>query len=168
MMATIAARLAPYKLLFEIVVIGALAAGALYAVHQFLEHERDIGRQEVQARWDAQQAADERAARAKEAAFAKQLQEATKNASDRDQTIRALAAASGGANLGLRDTLAAISRGVPSATADALGKSVATLSAVLAECSGRYQSLAEKADRHASDVKTLQEAWPQNAPVKQP
>lgn len=163
MITAIVARLAPYKLLIEIAVIGALAGGVVYGVHQFLEHERDIGRQEVQARWDAQTVLDKEAAREKEAGFAKQLQEANKNASDRDQTIRALAAASGGANNGLRDTLAAISRGVPSATVDALGKSVTTLSAVLAECSGRYQSVAEKADRHASDVKTLQEAWPKNA-----
>lgn len=154
---------ARYKLLLEILAIGALAGGVIYGVHEFLEHERDIGRNEVQGRWDAQLVLDKEAAREKEAAFAKQLQEANKNAADREQTIRTLATAAGGANNGLRDTLTAISRGVPSATADALGKSVTTLSSILAECSGRYQSLAEKSDRHASDVKTLQEAWPKNA-----
>jgi hypothetical protein len=164
MIAALFARLAPYKLLFEIVVIGSIAAGVLYEVHQFLEHERDIGRKEVQARWDAQQAADQASARAKEAAFTQQIQEASQHANDREQTIRSLAAASGAASVGLRDTLATIGRSVPGTTVDALGKSVATLTTVLAECSGRYQAVATAADRHSSDVITLQEAWPKGAP----
>jgi uncharacterized protein (DUF2252 family) len=155
--------LSPYKLLAEIVVIGSLAAGTAYGIHQFLEHERQIGRNEVRALWDAQTAKDERAARIETARLAKQAEDAEKNGANREQTIRTLATASGNANLGLRDTLATIRGGVPSATVDALGKSIATLSTVLAECSGRYQGLAEKADRHASDVKTLQEAWPKDA-----
>jgi hypothetical protein len=158
--------LSPYKLLAEIVVIGSLAAGTAYGIHQFLEHERQIGRNEVQALWDAQTAKDERAARLETARLAKQAEDAEKNGATREQTIRTLATASGNANLGLRDTLATIRGGVPSATVDALGKSIATLSTVLAECSGRYQGLAEKADRHASDVKTLQEAWPKDASEK--
>jgi hypothetical protein len=32
---------------------------------------------------------------------------------------------------------------------------------VLTQCTGRYRDLAEIADRHASDVQTLIEAWPQ-------
>lgn len=33
-------------------------------------------------------------------------------------------------------------------------------SELLAECAGRYQALGEKADGHASDARTLSEAWP--------
>jgi hypothetical protein len=162
MIAALLARLAPYKLLFEVIVIGALAAGVLYGVHEFLEHERDIGRNEVQARWDAQQKKDIDAARLHEAELTAQLDRALQEGANREALIRTLAAGSSAANLGLRDTLAAIRAGVPNASADALGKSVATLSTVLADCSGRYQALAERADRHASDVKTLQYAWPTN------
>ncbi len=155
--------LSPYKLAIEIAVIGSLAVGAVYGIHQFLEHERDIGRNEVQARWDAQTAKDVETARLETARLAKQAEDAAKNGANREQTIRTLAIASGNANIGLRDSLATIRSGVPSATVDALGKSVATLSTILAECSGRYQGLAERADRHASDVRTLQEAWPKDA-----
>jgi hypothetical protein len=31
---------------------------------------------------------------------------------------------------------------------------------VLQQCSGRYEAVVEKADRHASDVRTLIDAWP--------
>lgn len=154
------ALLARYKLLFEIALIGALALGAAVGVHLFLEHERDIGRAEVQAKWDHQQELDKEAARAKEAEFATRLNEAIQNGVIRDQTIRTLAAAAGNANVGMRDTLATIRSGVPSASAEALGQSVATLSSVLAKCTGRYIDVAERADRHASDAKTLDEAWP--------
>lgn len=161
------AFLSPYKLLIEIALIGALAAGAVYGVHQVLEHERDIGRAEVQAQWDHQQELDKETARVKEAEFATRLNEAVQNGVIREQTIRTLAAASGGANLGLRDTLAAIRSGVPSATLEALGKSVTALSTVLTKCTGRYIDVAERADRHANDVKTLDEAWPVSSPKPQ-
>lgn len=162
--------LSRYKLLIEIVLIGALAVGAACGVHQFLEHERQIGRDEVQARWDRQQEFDKEAARVKEAEFTTRLNEAIQNGVIREQTIRTLATASGNANLGLRDTLAAIRDGVPDATIEALGKSVTALSSVLAKCTGRYIDVAERADRHASDAKTLSDAWPKvgaaSAPAK--
>jgi hypothetical protein len=156
--------LAPYKIVAEIVVFGALAGGVTYGVHEFLEHERDIGRAEVRALWDKQTAADKDAARKQEADFATRLDEATKNGADREETIRTLVAASGNANLGLRDTLAAIRSGVPGGTVETLGKSVATLSTVFADCAGRYQAMAATADRHASDAKTLSDAWPTATP----
>jgi hypothetical protein len=157
--------LSPYKILFEIVVIGSLAGGAVWAAHEFLEHERAIGRAEVQARWDEQVAKDNETARLETVRLEKQAEDAEKNGATREQTIRTLAAAAGSANLSLHDTLAAIRGSVPNATIDSLGKSVATLSTVLADCSGRYQGMAEIADRHASDVKTLSEAWPKKPSV---
>lgn len=149
-----------YKLLLEIAFIGVLAAGAVYEVHQFLEHERQIGRDEVQAKWDAQTKKDEATALLQKASFDKQLEDAARNGATREKIIHDLSAGSSNANIGLRDTLAAIRSGVPTATVDSLGKSVAALSTVFAECAGRYRDLAEKADRHASDVQTLTEAWP--------
>ena len=157
-------RFAPYKLLAELAVIGALALYGAYEIHVFLLHERELGAQAIQAAWDKQKAADEKAAQEKEALWTTQIQEANGHANQRDETIRVLADATGNANLRLRDALAAIRASVPSATPETLGKTVTTLSAVLQECTGRYRELAEKADRHASDVKTLEEAWPEGQP----
>lgn len=111
---------------------------------------------------DAQLAAAKDLARLREQDWNKQRNEALENANSRDQIIRTLSAGSAGASLSLRDTLAAISRGVPDASVEALRHSATTLAAVLQNCQSEYRELAEKADRHASDTLTLEQAWPTN------
>lgn len=109
---------------------------------------------------DAQLAAVKDLARLREQDWSTQRNQALENANSRDQIIRTLAAGSGSASLGLRDTLAAISRGVPDASVEALRHSATALAAVLQNCQSEYRDLAEKADRHASDALTLEQAWP--------
>jgi hypothetical protein len=152
--------LSRYKLLFEILIIGVIAVGAAWGIHEFLEHERDIGRAEVQVRWDKQIEADKEARRVREAELTRQRDDAVAQRDEREKTIRNLAAGSSAASLGLRDTLNAISSSVPTASIEALRQSTTALSSVLNECQGRYRELAEKADRHANDAKTLDDAWP--------
>lgn len=149
-----------YKLLFEILIIGSLVLGAVYGVHKFLEYERDIGRNEVRAEYAQKLAEAKDAAYKRETELRTQRDEAVAQGATREALIRSLAAGSGSANRGLLNTLDNLSRGVPSSSVEALGKSVAALSAVLGECSTRYRDLAEKADRHANDAKTFNDAWP--------
>jgi hypothetical protein len=151
---------APYRLGIEIAVIGALVAGLSFGVHEFLEHERDIGRAEIQARWDKQKVDDATLKLQRETELKNQVAAAVTEGKNREEIIRTLAAGSGNASNSLRNTLAAISGGVPSATVEALRLSTTTLASVLGECQDRYRDLAEKADRHTSDVKTLIQAWP--------
>jgi len=158
--AAILARLAPYKLLFEILVIGSLAAGATVGVHEFLEHEREIGRQEVQARWDKQIAIDKAAAAAQTADWQARLQAATTDGAKRDETIRNLAASAAAAAGGLRDTIARVDRAVPDYSADALRALTSTYGQLLAECQGRRTEVAEEAERLNSEKRILIEAWP--------
>jgi hypothetical protein len=158
-------RLAPYKLLFEILVIGALGLGAMYGVHQFLEHARDIGRQEVRAEWDKQIAKDEKAAAAVTAAWQAQSATAATEGVKREETIRSLAATSAAAAGGLRDAVAKINRAVPDYSADALRALTGTYGDLLAECAGRRREVAEEAERLNSEKRTLIEAWPKPAAV---
>jgi hypothetical protein len=155
---------APYRLGIEIAVFGALVAGVVVGVHEFLEHERNIGRAEVQATWDKQKIADAALKAQREEEFKNQIATAVAQGQTRESLIRTLAAGSSNASVSLRNTLAAISGGVPSATIDALRLSTSTLAGVLSDCQGQYRDLAEKADRHASDVKTLTQAWPVSNP----
>jgi hypothetical protein len=117
-------------------------------------HRADI------ANRDALLAAAKDLARMREQDWNTQLNQAIENANSRDQIIRSMAASSISASVGLRDTLAAISRGVPDASVEALRHSTTTLAAVLQNCQSEYRELAEKADRHASDTMTLEQAWP--------
>jgi hypothetical protein len=158
--AAILARLAPYKLVFEILVLGGLATGAAVGVHEFLEHERDIGRQEVQARWDRQIAVDKAAAAAQTADWQARVQAATTNGEKRDETIRNLAASAAAAAGSLRDTIAKVDRAVPDYSADALRALTGTYGQLLAECQGRRTEVAEEAERLNSEKRTLIEAWP--------
>jgi hypothetical protein len=86
--------------------------------------------------------------------------EAARLAAAREDRIRADAARARSESDGLRDTLDAVER-ASAQSFDAARKSVAALRDVFEQCSREYQSLAETADRHASDSLKLQQAWPQ-------
>lgn len=58
----------------------------------------------------------------------------------------------------LRDTIATSNSNPPACTTGS--DPAATARALLAECAARYSDLAAKADRHASDAVTIQQAWP--------
>ena len=151
---------APYRALavgVAVLLAMALAGAAGWAANGWrldAAHRADI------ATRDAQLAAAKDLARLREQDWTTQRNQALENANSRDQIIRSLAAGSADASLGLRDTLAAISRGVPDASVEALRHSTTTLAAVLQNCQSEYRVLAEKADRHASDTMTLEQAWP--------
>lgn len=59
----------------------------------------------------------------------------------------------------LRIAIKKRSASVAASPASAVDYSIAS-SELLAECAGEYQALAGKADGHASDLKTMIEAWP--------
>jgi hypothetical protein len=163
--AALFARLAPYKLAAEILFFGALAAGAIYGAHQFLEHEREIGRQEVRAEWDRQIAVDKETARVRSAELLAQRDAAATEGAKREESIRSLAASSAAAAGGLRDAVAKINRAVPDYSADALRALTGTYGDLLAECAGRRREVAEEAERLNSEKRTLIEAWPKPAAV---
>lgn len=156
----IAAALARYRLPLDIAMSAALAAGAIYGAHLFLERERDIGRNEVRAEYAKQLADAKDAALARERALQTQVNEANKHATEREQTIRSLAAASARTANGLRDTIAAIRDGLPAASSDALRNSTRTYGELLAACDSEQRSMAQEAERANSEKRTLIEAWP--------
>jgi hypothetical protein len=158
--ALLLARLAPYKLAAEIAVFGALAAGALVGVHNFLEHERDIGRTEVRAQWVQANAAAAKLAAEQTETWRAASAAATTAGEKRDETIRTLAATSAAAAGGLRDAIARADRAVPDYSADALRALTSTYGQLLEECSGRRIEVAEEAERLNNEKRTLMEAWP--------
>jgi hypothetical protein len=164
MIAALLARLAPYKLAAEILIFGALAAGAIYAVHQFLEHERDIGRQEVQGRWDAQKIADQRAADKQEKDWREKYDAAINQGAKNAQALHADAAAALAAANGLRNTNDKLSQLLAGASAETARKYASAYQAVFADCVGRYSEMGKAAQGHANDAATLSAAWPKAAP----
>jgi hypothetical protein len=158
--------LSPYKLLIEVVLIGALILGIGIGIHLFLQHEQDIGYQKAVAEYTTKELNAQIAARAKEAFYQEQLQEANQHAQNREELIKTLSDANTIVANSLRDTLANIRNGVSTASIDALRQSTTTLTTILADCQGKYSAMAETADRHANDAKTLMEAWPKDQDQK--
>jgi uncharacterized coiled-coil DUF342 family protein len=161
-------RLAPYKLAFEIAIFGALAAAVLYGTHELLEHERDIGRNEVRAEYAKQLAEAKDAARLREQQLQSQVDEANQHARERDQTIQALAARAGVSASSLRDTIAAVSHSLSGASENALRDAASTYRDLFEQCNGRRHEMAGQLEEANSDKKTLIEAWPKNAPGDAP
>lgn len=125
------------------------------------------GREQVQDKWDDDKAirlqaalVADMAARTKEQSLMTKLSEAQNAATEREKKIRADYDAAHRAALGLRDTVAALRRELPSTAADACRVTADAALTVFGECQDQYRALAENASGHASDVQTLTEAWP--------
>jgi len=96
----------------------------------------------------------------KTAALSNAVLKATNESKIRETSLRAAAAAAASDLAGLRDDLAAMREHLAGATRDSILKRTDAVAAVLADCSRKYQGMAEVAERHSSDVRTLIEAWP--------
>jgi hypothetical protein len=106
------------------------------------------------------------ALKAVEAAQAETIRlQGVKDEAIRKQTARAnankvAAAAAATERDSLRDELAAASAKLPSLSHQACLARADALSGVFDQCAGAASRMAEKADRHANDAMTLDEAWP--------
>ena len=141
--------------------IAAVAVALGFAWNGFIKHEQNIGYQKAVAEYtvkllEAKEKADKR-----EQELTTQVQEAQANGLKREETIRTLAAAVGKSSDSLRNTANAIRLGLPHATVEAARTAADAFATVFTDCQRRYADVAEKADGHASDVRTLEEAWPQ-------
>jgi hypothetical protein len=82
--------------------------------------------------------------------------EANKRIAKTEADLRAAHAAAGK----LRGDVSALQSRLASASREAVLESAAACGELLARCAERYRDVAEAAERHAADVRTLSEAWP--------
>jgi hypothetical protein len=144
------------KLAASVALLAALFAGGWYS-----------GAGRVQGRWDAAKVekaeADAEANRANRVIESKRnanIIEAQNAATLRNKTLQVAVTNAGAVAVSLRDEIATIRRSLPGLAADAARQRADAVAAVLADCSREYAGMAATADRHASDVKTLMDAWP--------
>ena len=147
--------------IIKALLIAAVAVALGFAWNGFIKHEQNIGYQKAVAEYNVKLLAAKEAADRREQELTTQVQEAQANGLKREETIKALAAAVGKSSDSLRNTANAIRLGLPHATVEAARTAADAFATVFSECQGRYGELAAKADGHASDVRTLEEAWPQ-------
>ena len=147
--------------IIKALLIAAVAVALGFAWNGFIKHEQNIGYQKAVAEYNVKLLAAKEAADQREQELSAQVQEAQANGLKREETIRTLAAAVGKSSDSLRNTANAIRLGLPHATVEAARTAADAFATVFSECQGRYGELAAKADGHASDVRTLEEEWPQ-------
>jgi hypothetical protein len=85
---------------------------------------------------------------------------ATNEAKKREDVLRASAATARAESVGLRSDAAGLRDQLANASRDAAIDRAAAIAGVLGQCGARYQVLAERCDRHVSDLRTLTDAWP--------
>ena len=141
--------------------IAAVIAAAVVAWSWFISYEQGIGYDKAVAEYNVKMLAAKEAADKREQELSAQVQEAQANGLKREETIKALAAAVAKSSDSLRNTANTIRLGLPLATVTAARTAADAFAAVFTDCQRRYVEVAERADGHASDVRTLEEAWPQ-------
>ena len=149
-----------YRIAAEWLTVLALVLAAAWGWHTLCEHQREIGRAEVRGEWkraeDAAVLADAKLAAERE----KNVNQAVAQGVQRETVIKTLAASSAASAAGLRDTINAIKASNSAVTIETLINRANTAGDLLGDCAARYRSVAEKADRHANDARTLSDAWP--------
>ncbi|MDD0814298.1 hypothetical protein PSQ39_06610 [Curvibacter sp. HBC28] len=101
-------------------------------------------------------------ARAAEQSITRKYTEALNAAQTRQATLRADADSARAESERLREQTADAGRRLAAAPPAAVLEYATATGELLAECSRSYQGLAAAADGHASDVRTLIDAWPRN------
>lgn len=147
-------------MLIKVVAAFALIAALIFGWNWHIKHEQSIGYQKAVAEYTVKLLEAKEIAGRRERELSAQVQEAQANGLKREETIKALAAAVGKSSDSLRNTANAIRLGLPLATVQAARTAADAFATVFTDCQGRYADVAAKADGHASDVRTLEEAWP--------
>ena len=139
-------------------IVAAMLAALTFAVNRYLNTVEQRGYDRAVLEYQAKLITAQNAATEERNRMQAAVDAAIKGRNDREKSIRAVADAAGVAVGGLRNELDAVRAGVPDATLATLRNTTATLTAVFGDCAERYTGLAEKADRHASDVQASIEA----------
>lgn len=100
------------------------------------------------------------AALEKERFWRQEAENARINAQSREARLKRDAANAQSAVVGLRNDLSALRSRLATSTEASCLAAADSLGVLLTQCAEDYRAMAEVADRHASDVQTLMEAWP--------
>lgn len=125
------------------------------------------GRAAVRAQWDSEKAIQLKQTlelqsqyRQKEQEHAQRLSDAQQAARKRENLLQSQLATLRVSADSLRDDLSTYRNQLPSASCDAVRKHAAALNDVFSQCAQAIGDLAGKADGHAGDALTLEQAWP--------
>lgn len=152
-------ELVPRWLLLAATVALAVLAG--WNTYQLADARGDLleARQEVSELHTAIAQANTEAAK-KSAALQSAVVKAQNEAKTREIALRAAAAAAATESDGLRVDVENLRGQLTGVTREAAAERALAIGTVLGQCAAQHQDLAQRCDRHVSDIRTLIEAWP--------
>ena len=147
-------------LVLRIVGAGLAVAAVLIGWNMLTGHYEQVGYQRAVAEYNDKARAAEVASRLREQQILNQVRKAEYDSAAREKALRAEFAALQRSNLGLRNTVATLRASLPALAADACRQTADAALAVFGDCTARLGEMAQDADGHENDVRTLMEAWP--------
>lgn len=156
-MALVFAFLKSYWLYAVSVLVGAWLAWLVQEIRldgvkvEFATYKAQVEQQAVEARY---------AALKQKEAWIKEKEDAEVNAVLREAQLRSERDRAVAAGRRLRDDLTTLRTRLPHAIPSAVLATADTLAGVLDQCQSDYRALAEVADGHLEDTRTLIDAWP--------
>lgn len=143
----------------------ALAAAGTWAFED-ARHRAELGEIRLEQSIAVLQA--QATTRAQEQSITRKYQKALNAAQTRQTILRADADSARAESDRLREQSAGAARRIAAAPPAAVAEYATAATELLNQCQRSYQGLAAAADGHASDVRTLIEAWPRNPEKENP
>ena len=140
-------------------VSAALAAAGTW-IFEGARHRAELG--EIRLEQATAELRAQATARAAEQSITRKYQEALNAAQNRQISLRADADSARAESDRLREQAASAARRIANAPPAAVAEYASAATEILDQCQRSYQGLAAAADGHASDVRTLIDAWPRN------
>lgn len=150
-----------------VVIVAGLGLG-LWGFHEYTARQQQIGYDRAKGEYERAELVRDAAQSKLDAFLNKRVSDAESKATEREQAQKTISAATGASLDRLRNTVNQTVAGSNTATLEALRATTATLGTVFQDCAGRYRKMAENADGHANDVRTLSDAWPVAPPGSGP
>jgi hypothetical protein len=148
--------LSPYRWLLYGGLIAALVLGAW----RLDAHVQQQGYDRAVAEYTAQALKATEAARVREQSLQSQVTKANDDHQKRETSLLADAGRAATVTASLRSDLANIRASLPGLTRAAVNQRADALAELFGQCGAAFTDMAKKADGHANDSLTLQEAWP--------
>lgn len=148
-------------LALRVIGIAAVTLALIAGWNLFVKHERGIGYAQCRSEVKAKENEDLKTARAETMRLFALHDKALLEGAEREKDLvrqRERADAAAGR---LRDTIADYRRLLPGVSAETCRAYADAGLRLLGECQGRYRAVAERAEGHLNDWKTLDQGWPQ-------
>ena len=160
MLGKVFSTLNPYKWLIGAVGVATLLAAIFIGINLYKTKNQNIGYNKAVAEYNVKLLEAEQKARATEQRLNKQIEDARHESEKRKEKLNKLSRDNTDLVKRLRNTIADSKRSLSGNSPETNRETASTALDLFGECTERYSKMAEAADRHAEEVRLLEDSWP--------